>query len=247
LNDLVDCRTDRARIEYGVYQESREYFDTMYIRHPVATGALGFKQGVAWAAGWACLALAGAWVLNPVCALIFLGSVVLEAVYCKMLEVSYLRFLVAGVVKSSGAIAAIFAVDPTPSPFVVVLVFAWLFCWEVGGQNVPADWYDVEQDGALHYRTIPLRFGEKGAARIVLCGLAVAILLNLAVVVARRGDLPVFLMAGSFLVGLFLLMVPAVKLYRSRTKDAVTLLFARASLYPVALLSVVLVDMLFMR
>ncbi len=247
LNDIVDCRTDRARIEQGVYRESREYFDTVYIRHPVATGALSVGQAVVWAAGWAIVALAGAWVLNPLCAFIFLVSMVLETIYCRMLEVSYLRFLIAGLVKSSGGLAAVFAVDPSPSPLFLALVFVWLFCWEVGGQNVPADWYDRDQDDALHYRTIPVRFGEAAAARTVTAALSLAVLMNLAVLMTRKGDFSLFLMTGSFAARMVLLLVPALKAYRSRTREAVSLLFSRASLYPAALLFVILVDMVLAR
>jgi hypothetical protein len=44
------------------------------------------------------------------------------------------------------AMAAVFAVSPHPSRGFVLLLFLRLFCWEIGGQNVPADWHDLEED-----------------------------------------------------------------------------------------------------
>jgi len=46
--------------------------------------------------------LAGAYRLNPVCAYIFVGGCLLEAVYCRLLRVSHLRTLVSGLVKTLG-------------------------------------------------------------------------------------------------------------------------------------------------
>ena len=27
----------------------------------------------------------------------------------------------------------------------MLLIFFWLFFWEIGGQNIPADWHDIEE------------------------------------------------------------------------------------------------------
>jgi 4-hydroxybenzoate polyprenyltransferase len=49
-------------------------------------------------------------MLNPVCVLIFVGGCILETAYCLMWRSSHLRTIVSGVVKTYGAIAAVFAV-----------------------------------------------------------------------------------------------------------------------------------------
>ena len=64
---------------------------------------------------WTILALIGAFILNPVCVLIFAGGCALEAIYCLLWRVSPFRTFVSGAVKTSGAVAAVFAVDPDPS------------------------------------------------------------------------------------------------------------------------------------
>ena len=98
LNDLVDYRTDLERVRNGLLKDKGDYLDTVFVRHPMAQGALSFRKGLAWAAFWAVTALAGASLLGPACALLFLGGVVLEAAYCLMLKMSHLRVLVSGLV-----------------------------------------------------------------------------------------------------------------------------------------------------
>ena len=116
------------------------------MRHPLAQGLLSLREGLVWTGVWALLALAGAYLLNPACALIFIVSIVLETLYCLMLQVSHLRTVVSGMVKTMGAVAAVFAVDPHPSVSFLILLFLWLFFWEIGGQNIPNDLTDVDED-----------------------------------------------------------------------------------------------------
>jgi 4-hydroxybenzoate polyprenyltransferase len=115
----------------------------------MAQGLLSLREGLLWALGWSLLAIVGAYLLNPVCMLIFVGGCFLEAIYCLMLRVSPFRTIVSGGVKTSGAVAAVFAVDPYPSLLYIIALFLWLFFWEIGGQNIPADWADIEEDRQL--------------------------------------------------------------------------------------------------
>ena len=154
LNDVVDYRVDREKLRLEGPQEGH-YLDAVFVRHPLAAGRVSFPEGLGWTGAWALVALLGAYALNPVCALIFLGGCLLETAYCLLLKVSHLRLLVAGVVKSLGAVAAVFAVDPRPSPIFLAVLFLWLFFWEMGGQNIPADWHDVEQDRSLDSQDHP--------------------------------------------------------------------------------------------
>ena len=58
-------------------------------------------------------------------------------------------------------------------------VLAWLICWEIGGQNIPADWNDVAEDERVGARTIPLTFGPRVAGALVVLALTLAVVLSL--------------------------------------------------------------------
>ena len=180
LNDLIDYRIDKERVRLGYLRAAENYLDDVLIRHPMAHGLLSFKEGLWWTVAWALLAVIGAYLLNPVCVLIFLGGCLLEMVYCLMLKVSHLRTFVSGGVKTTGALAAVFAVDPAPSPIFLICLFSWLFFWEIGGQNIPHDWADIKEDRKLDSKTIPVRFGPEGATRFILISLIIAFVLSLA-------------------------------------------------------------------
>jgi len=239
LNDLVDSRVDRRKLEQGGFRDTENYLDAVLIRHPLAQGLLTFKEAVLWTMGWALLTLLGAYLLNPMCALIFLAACLLEAIYCLMWRTSHLRTLIMGVVKTSGAMAAVFAVDPRPSLPFLVLLFLWLFFWEIGGQNIPADWTDIKEDRALKATTIPLRLGLGRAKWICLSSLALAVALNGILVGLSRVETKLPLLALSAAAGLFLLLIPAFRLFKTRQRSQASILFNRASYYPLALLVVV--------
>ena len=99
----------------------------------------------------------GAWQLNPACVFIFAAACLLEVAYCLLWRVSPYRTLVSGAVKTCGAVAAVFAVDPSPSFAFLGALFLALFLWEIGGQNIPNDLTDLEEDRRMNARTIPVR------------------------------------------------------------------------------------------
>ena len=247
LNDMVDWPCDRQRIRHVAQKDASEYLDTVFLRHPVAQGALSVRMGFAWVIFWSIVAVTGAFLLNPVCALFFLAGAILEAVYCRMLLITHLRVLVSGVVKTLGGLAAVFAVDPNPSPHFLTLLFLWLFFWEIGGQNVPADLYDLEEDAELKFRTVPVRFGIGGAGRIMLLSLYLTLILNPLLLSATPRPFSPFVATGCLIAGIGLLLVPAHRFYRVRSNASVSRLFTRASLYPAAVLAVLLIHMLFMN
>jgi 4-hydroxybenzoate polyprenyltransferase len=244
LNDLVDYRTDLKKVAAGGYQGQDDYLDGALVRHPMAQGLLGFRQGLAWALGWAAVAMIGAWWLNPVCLLIFLAACLMEVLYCRMWQVSPLRTVISGGVKTAGTLAAVYAVDPNPSPGFVLLLFAWIFCWEVGGQNVPADWTDLHEDRRFQARTIPVRLGLERAMAIILFSLGATVVLGLVVFALSPLDLGVPYRLAALAAGLVLLLYPAWRLYGTRARTEVMALFNRASYYPISLFLVVLVRLL---
>lgn len=239
LNDLVDSRVDRRKLAQGGFRNTANYLDAVLIRHPLAQGLLTVTEAVLWTIGWALLALVGAYLLNPICALIFLGACLLEAIYCLMWRTSHLRTLIMGAVKTSGAMAAVFAVDPRPALPFLLLLFLWLFFWEIGGQNIPADWTDIKEDRSLKATTIPLRLGLGRAKWICLASLILALALNAVLVGLSRVETKLPLLALSAAAGLYLLLIPAYRLLRTRQRSQASTLFNRASYYPLALLVVV--------
>jgi 4-hydroxybenzoate polyprenyltransferase len=245
LNDLVDYPVDREKIQKCGLPCSDHDLDAVYVRHPLAQGLLSLKDGILWVSGWAGIALVGALVLNPVCALVFLTGFVAESVYCRMLRVSPLRILVSGVVKTAGGIAAVFAVEPDPSPGFLVILFLWLLSWEIGGQNIPNDFADLDEDRDLLARTVPVHFGAKDAARIAAASLAIAIGLSVLLFWVTPAVLSGFYIAGVLAAGSFLLILPARRLVKGQTAREASALFNRASYYPLAMFIVVLISSLF--
>lgn len=244
LNDVVDYRIDKQEANLEREELSGDYLDAVLVHHPMATGALSLRSGVIWTMAWGMVALIGAFLLNPVCVLIFAAGCVLEALYCLMLRITYLRVLVSGVVKTCGGIAAVYAVDPQPSGLFVLGLFSWLFLWEIGGQNIPADLTDVEVDGQSQARTVPVRFGPGRASLIATVSLFLAVLLSAVLLASSRVAFGVPLLLVSLLAGIYLLLIPAIRLCRTTDRPRAMTLFNRASYYPLTLLGVVLIAML---
>jgi 4-hydroxybenzoate polyprenyltransferase len=244
LNDVVDCRVDKEKLKATAGRPKAGYLDALFMRHPMAQGRMSFGEGLLWTLAWALMALLGAYYLNPVCAHIFLAGCLLEVIYCLLLRVSHLRTLISGLVKTLGGVAAVFAVDPHPAPGFLLLLFLWLFSWEIGGQNIPADWHDVEEDQLLGAQTIPVRYGPEGASAIILGALAFSVALS--AVLVQVSPLRFTLMPASLAlaVGGYFLLLPAVRLYQSKEKEQAAALFNRASYYPVAMLSLALVNLM---
>ena len=240
LNDLVDHRVDKKRVDDGLLPQAQNDLDAIFVRHPIAYGLLPFTRAALWAAAWALLALVGAYLLNPLCAVIFLVSCLLESIYCLMWKTTYLKVIISGVVKTSGAVAAVYAVDPNPSLPHLALLFFWLFFWEIGGQNIPNDWADIEEDRTLRAITIPVQFGFVWTSRIILFSLfCVLILSTLLFVLLVTPFSRIEELAACLVIGIYLLILPAYRLYRARDRVHALALFNRASYYPLALLGLI--------
>ena len=244
LNDVVDYRNDRKKVQEGSLGDICDDLDAVLVRHPMAQGLLSFQEGLMWAVGWALVALVGAILLNPVCALIFLTGCLLEAIYCLLWRVSPFRSAVSGGVKTLGAVAAVFAVEPAPSPVFLMLLFLCLFLWEIGGQNIPNDWMDIEDDRASGGKTVPVYFGISFSAHIILLTLSMAVALSGLLFLVAPGGYRIYAALAAMGIGGCLLLLPAVRLYQSRSAAHAMVLFNRASYYPPALLGIVLIRMI---
>ena len=243
LNDVVDYRVDKEKIRLCGDFDTGCDLDAVMIRHPMAQGYLSFKEGVLWTAAWSMVAIFGAYYLNPVCIVIFIIGCALETVYCLLLKVSHLRTLISGGVKTAGAIAGVFAVDPNPSPAFVSMLFFWFFSWEIGGQNVPNDWADIEEDRRLHAQTIPVRLGPDRANAVILGSLLMTLMLSM--VVFYVSPIPFeFPFAVAFMAtGLCFLILPAALLYTAQGAPYAMALFNMASYYPLVLLVIAVVNL----
>lgn len=239
LNDLADYGTDRANFLEGQGDNSG-YLDAVYARHPLAMGLLTKRQAYAWAGGWALTALIGAYLLNPVCAYILLAGCAMEVAYCLLLKVSHLRALINGVVKSLGGVAAVLAVDPAAPLWFPALLFGVTFLWEIGGQNIPADWFDLELDRRQGARTMCVVLGLARAAKVSLWTLTGATALAFFLLVLSPAGLPWWLVLAATAAIAWLLPLPALKLGRFPSRESASALFARASYLPVVLLGTML-------
>jgi 4-hydroxybenzoate polyprenyltransferase len=235
LNDVVGYQSDRVKFLQGGFGDAGSDLDAVFIRHPLAQGHLRLAEGIAWTLVWGLVALAGAYWLNPVCIVIFLGGCVMETVYCLLWRVSPYRALVSGAVKTLGAVAGVYAVDPHPSPVFVALLFGCLFAWEIGGQNVPNDWADLEEDRRFGGQTIPVRFGLDTSATIILWANLGAVILCGWLFYAVGGVGIAAWGTASVVMTLWLLLVPAVRLHYGATPALAMKLFNRASYFPAGL------------
>ena len=130
--------------------------------------------------------------------------------------------------------AAVYAVDPNPSHLFLVLTFLWLFFWEVGGQNIPNDWADIEEDTALKASTLPVRFGPAFTVRVILICLVLTVCLGcMTIAFSHLPNLWAYT-AASVGVGFYFLLLPALNLYITRDR---TLLWRFSTGLPITLRS----------
>jgi 4-hydroxybenzoate polyprenyltransferase len=244
LNDVVDHKSDKERLAQTDRRDDPGDLDALIVRHPIAQGYLSLRQGIVWVVAWAMAALFGAYALNPLCVVIFLSGCLLEAVYCLMWRASPLRTLVNGMVKTSGGIAAVFAVDPDPSWAFLTALFLWLFFWEIGGQNVPNDLMDLEEDRRLKARTVPVVLGPRRAKDIMLGAIVLTLPMNLVLLWVSRVPFKPLSMAFGVLAWAALLLYPALRLHGAEVSSLASRLFNRASCYPVAMMAVVVIAIL---
>lgn len=243
LNDVIDYRVDKEKLQLCGSLDTTCDLDAAMVRHPMAQGYLSLKEGLIWTTGWTIVAIWGAYHLNPVCILIFMIGCFLEAVYCLLLKVTHFRTLVSGGVKTAGAIAGVFAVDPNPSPIFLMMLFIWLFLWEIGGQNIPNDWIDIEEDRRLNAKTIPVRMGTDSANAVILGSLTAALILSAVVFYSSPISFEFPFWVAVLATGICFFLVPAAFLYKTKEAHYAKALFNMASYYPLALLVIVVVKL----
>ena len=242
LNDLIGVNDDKEKVAGGITPGYAVEASAM--RYPLAQNLISMKGALAWFGFWFALAVLGTCLLNPRILVIVFAAAALEVAYVKLLKVTWWRTVVSGLVKSAGPVAAVFAVIPAPPWSGLLGLLAWLMLWEIGGQNIPADWNDIEEDRRIGARTIPLVFGLRAASVLVAISLSLTVLASalLPRLSPLAGGWPFQL--AIFAAGAGLLLPPAIQLARTLDGRQAARLFDRASLYPLALLAIVTVFVL---
>ncbi|MDQ5985703.1 MAG: hypothetical protein CSYNP_01419 [Syntrophus sp. SKADARSKE-3] len=236
LNDITDYRIDKDKIMTCGLSVQASDIDGVFVRHPIAQGIITFRAGLIWAGLWALVALIGATWLNPFCALIFSAGCFLEFIYCKLFQISKWRALISGIVKTLGGMAAIYAVDHQPSPLFLCAIFLWIFVWEIGGQNIPNDWTDEQEDLTMKAKTIPVQFGKDISSLIIVVTLVLSVILNFFIFHLSPIRLSWFTIVVTMGVSSYFLLYPAYRLYRIKSSQEASALFNKASYYPLSLL-----------
>ncbi len=246
LNDVIDIQMDQEKVRIGGCNDGEDYLDMdgVLIRHPMAKGALGLGAGMAWTACWALVALAGAYWLNPVCFYIFLVGCLLEGIYCLLWRVTPLRTILNGVVKTLGSLAAVYAVNPDPSAVFLLVLFLWIFTWEIGGQNIPNDWTDIEEDRYFKAQTIPVRLGTQRAGIISVTMLVCALFFHLVLLWLSPLGFGAIYLVAAVAINAVLLLWPALRMAEGQDRRQAMDLFNKASYYPLATLTLVLTCMI---
>ena len=239
LNDVTDYELDRQRMGELLKEPACFDLDCIFVRHPLAQGLIPFASGVIWTFFWGLIALVGAALLNPVCAIIFVIGAILEVVYCRLYKVSQWKILIAATVKNLGALAAIFAVNPKPQPQLVIVVFIWIALWEVGGQNIPNDLVDMQEDGRLGAKTIPVVYGPSSSVTIIFAALIASSVLGLGLIFLSPLKMKGVYVAGAILSGLFFLLIPLRRFLSNDDTSKAINLFNQASLYPLGILTTI--------
>lgn len=244
LNDIAGYDTDKEKYSEGMNEGySVEASD---LRYPLAQNKLSLRSGLLWFIVWAVIALIGSYFLNPVIDLILLSAFVLEVIYVRLFKVTYWRTLISGLVKSSGPISAIFVVDHSPAAWKVLIIFLWVLFWEIGGQNIAADWNDIEEDKRVHAVTIPLVFGPNIAGSIALVMLSLNVATSYFLMFVSNISLPFYYGIATVVIGIILLILPGIDLWRHQGDGRkAARLFDRASYYPFANLVLITAFLLF--
>ncbi len=244
LNDLVGITADREKFNGGI--NDGYSVEASALRYPLARAVLCYRDGWLWFGFWFLIAIVGASFLNLAILIILALAAILEILYCLLFKVTYLRVLVSGLVKSAGPVAAVFAVDHHPSPYLLLVIFAWMFFWEIGGQNIPADWNDTVEDKRVNAKTIPIHFGTQKAGLIVELALILAVIASLFLPLVSPISLGLPYLLASLAAGFLLLLIPGYRLYRQHQEGRLAAkLFDHASYYPLAQLAILSIFVIF--
>ncbi len=240
LNDLLDVDLDRARFDH-LRGFAGFDIDSAMARHPLAQGQLGFPLGLAWVVVLALLGLFCAYLLSPVAAILFVVAALLEIGYCRLARVTTLKFLVTGMMVGCGTLAGWAAVTGEIRAAEILVLFVWMFAWEIGGRNIVNDFADVEEDVRLGIKSVAVVYGPGFAARLTFVFVLLAAASALAFQPLAGLGLSYAFVAA--LLGGYLLIWPGLRLWRYPSPQNAMALFNRASFYPPLMLAGLLLSL----
>ena len=244
MNDLIDVNVDRERLALKKKSEAVFHVDEVMAEHPVAQGLIPFSKGFQWVGLWALLAMIGAFILNPFCAVLFVLSALCEFIYCKLLKITHLKIIASAIVKATGGLAGIYAVNPTPPIGFVIFIFFWLACWEIGGQNIANDIVDMEDDKQVGARTTLTVMGLNTSVFVLIATVSMAFFAGVTVFIVAGSGVGLLYPIGATILGYFLLLKPAKVVYESPGPREAASLFNRASYMPLSFLLLTVISIL---
>jgi 4-hydroxybenzoate polyprenyltransferase len=113
----------------------------------------------------------------------------------------------------------------------------WIALWEVGGQNVPNDLVDMQEDGRLGAKTIPVVYGPSFSVTIIFAALIASSVLGLGLIFLSPLKMKGVYVVGAILSGLFFLLIPLRRFLSDDDTSKAINLFNQASLYPLGILT----------
>ncbi len=176
LNDLLDLKADREEVRIAspdpqVWNPEVTHLDVAFMKHPVAAGAISLRAAVVWVAVLGLVGLTAAYLLRPLCALLFIACALLQVVYAGLRRRTWLKTIPAGALVALGGLAGWFAVGK--ATWGALAFFFLLFTWEVAGRNLSNDLADVVHDRVVGIATLAARHGTRIAVDVITAGAVV--------------------------------------------------------------------------
>ncbi|HEY5528888.1 MAG TPA: UbiA prenyltransferase family protein [Thermoleophilia bacterium] len=228
LNDLLDLKADREEVRgpNGEIEWNPEvrHMDITTLRHPVAAGALSLSAGIAWVSLLGLIGLVAAYLLRPLCAILFVACALLQVLYCGLKHRTWLKVIPAGVMVGLGGLAGWFAVGE--ATWGALAFFVLLTSWEIFGRNLSNDLADLSHDIPLGITTVAAVRGPKAAISAIVLGASCMPLLAL----LQTG--PVSTRLALALIAAGTMTVPAFRLRSRGGERAAQEYFNRASFFP---------------
>ena len=103
------------------------------------------------------------------------------------------------------------------------------------------DWSDIEEDIHLGIKTVPVVYGHKVAGWLILFFLVVTV--GCSLLIAPLVNFNGIYLIGALIEGWYALLYPTIKLLKNPAPEAAITLFNRASLYPLVMLTIVVVSL----
>lgn len=153
----------------------------------------------------------------------------MRAIYYRLATISELKVIIAGLLVSVGAMIGWFAAGGGLSLTLPVVAVVF-FVWEIGGRNIPNDFSDMQQDKRLGIKTVPLVHGAVTASMLIFIFAFMTVAAN-----ALLATTSLIYAASTSLIGIALLIFPALSLRKNPVPAEALKYFNKASFYPLFL------------